>query len=478
MSCNCGNPTCGGGCSSSCGCSCGNPTCGGCCNQTVVQPYTVNPCTPSSTNCGTNLPTPAPYYQCAPQCQENHCQEIQTFLYATAICVNFAWNVPECGQTATLYFSDVRVLPVGAYIWHADFGYFEILSFDSRTGQVVVLNPCLDGNAAPGTNIPACTCFVVTDPPAEIPDPDNPCVAIDFTAPAIDVPLDITVTSTDGLEVGSLVAIGSGIYFLQAIVSPTIITIVNQGQGITPGTPVIARDAAGNLQYCLVSTAINACTKDVVESGVVLACNENETVPLGGATVGHVLTLQNAGTDVAAFAAPCCDAILDEFGGSLTPCSDFENLTNYFNDTSDVTQEEILGPGEVFTSDIATVSFTNTSECRNLIYFHNSQARLRITALSPGNLGRVDYDIELQVQYNGGGYNTVRTENYVQDITSGNWEIHALSWELNHFGVAQVAPAGVTTIDVRAVITNDPTTGGSIGVFDFVTEVTGIFVAV
>jgi hypothetical protein len=100
----------------------------------------------------------------------------------------------------------------------------------------------------------------VTAPPCcqDNPDPSIPFLAVDFTAPADGDCTTITVTSVAGLAEGDEITIGSGIYTLNNIISPTTIEICNNGSGITPGTVVHARNDAGQLQYPIVSIT-NCC---------------------------------------------------------------------------------------------------------------------------------------------------------------------------------------------------------------------------
>lgn len=239
-------------------CGCGNSNCTGC-SQCNDPNFTVRPCSPLA-NCGNiQAASPLPYYQKTPTCQEDHCQQIFNTLYATAIKNTYSWNIPVCDGQATLYFSDLKVIPIGSYIWNPTYGYFEVIAFDHNTGQVTILNHCNEGNAAVGTNVPACTPFVVVAAPVAGFDPfSDACVAIDFTAPADGDCIDITITNLGTIATGDQIQIGTGRYRVSAIVSPTIITICNDGLGITPGTAVIALDSAGNYQYCI-AVVTNCC---------------------------------------------------------------------------------------------------------------------------------------------------------------------------------------------------------------------------
>lgn len=286
-------------------CGCGNSSCSGCgCNAAIPA-------------------TPLPFYACAPVCPENHKQTVvvQNFYYDIA--AQNTWNVPTCGATAVLYVPGVKSIAIGAYIWSSEFGYFEVTAFDASSNQVTVKNNCNEDNAAPGTNVPACSKFTVTDPPQEDSPTSSTCIAVDFTAPPV-VPavgscIPITLTDLDSIQVADLIQIGAGRYRVESIDGPDTITICNDGLGLVPGTAVIALNGAGDYQYCI--TVVSTC----------------------------------------------CERILDEFGGDLTPCSDFENdLSN-----PDVTGDLVAGPttigdGEFLDSDSIVLSFENESTCRTM----------------------------------------------------------------------------------------------------------------
>lgn len=238
-------------------------------------------------NCGCSA---VPYYQQTPVCEEDHCLKVYQPQFNFSVCPTSSWNVPLCGQTAILEVPGLQGATVGSFLWHPQFGYFKINSVDAVNGLLGITNTCVEGNASAGAQIPACTCFIVTDPPVDT-SLTGVCVDIDFTAPEVDVPLDIILTSTIGLTVGDTVQIGTGFYLLSAIKPDNVVTIVNKGEGITPGTPVIARDAEGNPLFCLSVVSTNPCAVAVEKEVILLGCNEDGiTVPLKGLNDGWVVT--------------------------------------------------------------------------------------------------------------------------------------------------------------------------------------------
>jgi len=98
---------------------------------------------------------------------------------------------------------------------------------------------------------------VVAPPPCPQTTSTVPFVAEDFTAPADSVCITITVTDTSTLVEGSTVQISTGSYLLQSIISLTEIEICNEGEGLAPGTIVVAEDSGGNLQYPVVTLTGN-----------------------------------------------------------------------------------------------------------------------------------------------------------------------------------------------------------------------------
>ncbi len=277
--------------------ACCNPTPSGCCQNVVV-------------------PAPTPFYNCAPACPENHTQKIVIQSFRADVKIVDSWNVPACDLSAVVNTESLNAIVVGSYLWNPTYGYFLITAFNSGTGQITLLNPCVTGNASPGTQIPACTEFTVTVPPCDCTNDSQVCVAIDFTAPDVGDCIDITLTNTTGILVGNVIQIGTGQYRVSALKPNDIITICNDGDGITPGTSVIAKDAQGNYQYCIQVVASNPCDADVITTGKVLACDGGGIIsPLGGATAGQVLTLVDATLETASYqdnVPDCCADLQDE----------------------------------------------------------------------------------------------------------------------------------------------------------------------
>lgn len=243
--------------------------------------------------CSCSSCSSVPFYAQADVCPEDNCEKIYQAQFDFAVCPSVGWNVPSCGNTSILSVPGLAGASIGSYIWSAVYGYFEITSIDATRGLLGVTNNCTAGNAAPGTQIPACTCFVVTVPPVDTGDQPGNCLVLSFTAPEEDLPLDITLTSTTGITASNTIQIGSGFYFVEAVKPGGIITIVNKGQGAIPGTPVLGgKDSSGNYLNCVSIISNNPCDATAENTGKILICDgEGLQVPLAGAgEVGYVPT--------------------------------------------------------------------------------------------------------------------------------------------------------------------------------------------
>lgn len=302
-------------CGSSAPCACGSGSLSTC-NQVGVTGC----CGSSSaaiSSCCSNVvqATPLPYYSCAPACPEDHTQKIVINKFAADIKITSSWNVPVCGESAIVTVPGLTAIAIGSYIWNAEFGYFEVTAFNAGTQQITIANRCTDGNAAAGTNVPACTEFIVTDPPVDISTQSGACVAVDFTAPpacpAVGCCINITLTTVTGIISGGIVQIGTGFYTVDAVLPNDIITICNNGDGILPGTSVIALDASGNYQYCLTILSSNPCDNEEVEEGTLIVCAEQAIHPVVGEGIkpGYIVaaTLEDT-ANVALVPPPMTDA--------------------------------------------------------------------------------------------------------------------------------------------------------------------------
>lgn len=249
---------------------------------------------------GTTL-VPQPFYAAGVACKEDHTNNVYVQQFAYGILIQSSWNIPLCGGAAILSVPGTYAVSVGSYIWNSNFGYFQIVSFDAVAQTISIQNPCFTDNAAPGVEVPACTTFAVgPEPCCEDVGQTGIFVKYDFTAPADGDCIDITLTFIDGLITGNNLQIGSGIYKLNEVKANDVVTICNQGEGITPGTPVIAQNINGQYQYPVIQLSINPCEQPVIGTGAIIACDTNGMSPITGSN-GYVFTIDDAVTGSGTF---------------------------------------------------------------------------------------------------------------------------------------------------------------------------------
>jgi hypothetical protein len=233
-----------------------------------------------------------------------------------AVKITNAWNIPECGETATLNVPGLTEVGIGSIVWLQSFGYFTITQFNYNSGnpQLTVRNDCLSANADPGTAVPACSVATIGIPDSSGtttggPSSIYPYQASDFIIPAVSAgmgcttPVQISVTNVNGLSAGKNVQIAGNTYLLVSVDSATLITICNKGLGGTVGTTVFARDSSGLLIHPVILIDVNSCTNATITSGAVLACNDGTASPLTGAMVGMLISLTNVTTGEAQYVA-------------------------------------------------------------------------------------------------------------------------------------------------------------------------------
>jgi len=244
---------------------------------------------------------PQPFYAQSSACAQDHTKNVYIQQISLGLQIQSAWNIPSCGSSAVLSVPGLTAASVGSTIWHESYGYFEIIAYDVIGQTITIQNNCTEGNAAPGTQVASCTTFTISPPPCCSPTTDGVFVAIDFTAPDVDDCIDITLTSTEGLISGYGVSIGSGVYVLQEVKANNIVTICNDGEGIVPGTSVIAQDYAGNYQYPVTVVSTNPCSQDTTNGGAVLVCRDGFVRPLAVPEVPVLLVGTNVTGNIATY---------------------------------------------------------------------------------------------------------------------------------------------------------------------------------
>jgi len=197
-----------------------------------------------------------------PPCPENHCLEIITNIYSTGIQVSNSWIIPSCNDYAILIVPNLLAVHLGSYIWNNSFGFYEIVAYNSLNGELTIKNNCNVSNAAPGTEVPTCTIFIITDIPCDQLEDLFPFLASDFTAPNVGFCTAIKVTTTISLFVGAIITLSTGVYLINSIVDTTTIEICNTGSGIIGGTTVYAVGLNGQLQYSLIVINLSASAQN------------------------------------------------------------------------------------------------------------------------------------------------------------------------------------------------------------------------
>lgn len=434
----------------SCGCSSTSNSCNG------------NPC--GAPSCGSN-PSPTPYYESTPQCQEDHCKEVNNYLFNTTISPDNSWNIPACGNLVTFVVGDLNTFHIGAYIWSETYGYFEVVGFDRNTHQLTVINNCIEGNATPGTKVEACSLFIVVDPPLEAGGANGQvCLELDFTAPAVSSCILITVTTIGTLVAGDTVRIGSGTYRVQEINSATTITICNDGEGITPGSPVIAKNSAGQYQYCLVVISNCCATLSEEISDINVELNDLSS------DVGAVTTVVNT--------------IVTNFGGvPPSPCSNYQNFL-YSNQSGALvsTPVEIVAQAN-HTTGISSFSTTNTSTCRNVIVLSILHLDWIYTLDSELEIDCLWTNVAIERRINGGAWNILYSRPVADYFCDGggfgNVGDYTNSYQRSLYEFHNIAPAAGLGLEARAVFTNNNAIGGaSVFLDEFQLQLTALLVGV
>lgn len=304
------------------------------CNSCVKL---VSPC---HTGCRCRKCLPTPFYQ-NQICQEDNSKVIVNTKYTGSLKTTAPFNMPGCGISATVVFAGLKQILLNSRLWSFGVGYLTVIAFNPDTSAVTLRNDCdsvenPDNQAPIGTLIPACTQFIPapTNNNSSSGSPSGiasayPYVAVAFTAPpaspAVGSCINISVTNTNGLSVGKAIQIAGGTYILQSITSSTLITICNNGAGVTSGTPIDAQ-IGGVYVTPIVLIDSNACTNLAVTSGKIIVCKDDISQPLIGSANGQV---------------PVLDVLSGEvnFRDLLIPVGDCTNLTICFTVDPDLPDE-------------------------------------------------------------------------------------------------------------------------------------------
>lgn len=312
--------------------------------------------------CPTITAGPKPYYEeVSESVVECHKTVVHQNIYAAGVLASEPWNVPEVNEDVAVQLEGVTIIPVGAYLYNPNYGYYLISQWNPKSGQVGLVNDGILGNAGPGTYVPANIPFLITPKPCCEDDTSSffPFLAQDFTAPPINQSVTVEVTSTFGLTVGDFVRIGEGLYRLESINSTRQIEIFNSGGGHPLNTVVESRDGDNNFQYLITPEASFACTaNDLVSAGRMIVCDGDEQKLLTGAAVGQVPVLQDPVTGDVAFESLGTLSIVDN---SVTTVKLADGSVTEAKIANDAVTAEKIEAGAVGTAELADNS-VNTNK--------------------------------------------------------------------------------------------------------------------
>lgn len=376
-----------------------------------------------------------PFSSETPNCPSSGCQEINTYRFSTSVRPDNSFVVPNCGGTSTFTASDIDMLQIGSYLWSKEYGYLEVISFNPLSHQITVLNHCNEGNIAVGSQVSACSDFDVIDPPFIANNPQNGgiCVAVDFTAPAIGDCILITLTDTTGIITGDSIQIGTGTYVVGVIVGSTVLSICNDGDGLIAGTPVIAKNGAGEYQYCI-------------------------------SILGN-----------------CCTTIQNRFGGTLDPCSSIADLIVVQSSASGAASGTLNNIGNSVETAEAGFNYTNTSPCRTLKAKINVYAIGVVTMVPPLFFAPgFGFNIEIFEKVDAGAYVSVASLLKAKLIDSSTPGTPIDGFQIVFNKTLVLAPGAAQVLRYKGRITRVASSGvpGNASVASFLTKATTLAVAV
>ena len=276
------------------GCNCGNK------NKTVVS--TVPTTTTELCSCG------KPKSECGKgtcgcnheqkPCLEDHSVALVESVYTTTVTATDTWVMPAVDDCVQLHLKDVTNILPGSILWNKSVGYLHVSSYDASSGYVTACNEGEDGNAEVGSTFPSCMSFHVGIPTQCNCDDGytGACLAADVTSPGVGETTEVSVTTVSGLFIGDIIDIAGYMYKITAITDINTITVKNEGFGAPIGT-VIKNDPNCTGKPCTVKiTVVNSddpCTKNPVNEGVIIVCDEGERKPFEGTADSQIAVWDN-----------------------------------------------------------------------------------------------------------------------------------------------------------------------------------------
>lgn len=300
----------------------------------------------------------------ASPCAEDHTLEIVTTEYAAALKVSNKWTVPACNQTAELTVPGLRAAHIGSFLWSADYGAFEIVSFNPGANTLLVRNPCILGNVSPGTIIPAANLFILTPPPLDIAANLISYVTANFIVPAVGNSVTIQVTSTEGIQAGYDIQVGSSRFHVDTVVDEETLQVTNLGFGGAIGSTIYAFNGAGDYQYAVIIVNSSAVFSEEKTGGPLTlnAANPTQELQLAPTQLivynnaslnkaaqifytvrAHVTgNMQNANSNLAAYNFQLQQAVN---GGSILSVVNMNESKYTSNDTQFSESKEVMWAG-------------------------------------------------------------------------------------------------------------------------------------
>lgn len=269
------------------------PKCGTCSIQGEAQTVAAtDPCA-TQTECTTPVDP----------CEEDHTQTICDTKFATTLKVTNTFNFPAIGEFASLTLEGVTSLLPGSILWNRTVGRLYVESFDVATGVAVVTNKgdsCDTSAKTPGDSVPACTEFNLGIPECNSGGAINnsdvfPYLAADFVAPANGSCGLASVTNVVGISVNDIVSINTFLYRVKSIPDANTIELCNEGDGAPTGQVIRFDpncDEVPDVQVISVSSD-DPCSRDGINSGVILVCDSGVAQPLIGTADSQVAVWDN-----------------------------------------------------------------------------------------------------------------------------------------------------------------------------------------
>ena len=276
------------------GCNCGNKT------KTIVStvPTTTTElcsCGKPKSDCGKG--TCGCNHEQKP-CLEDHSVTLVESVYTTTVTATDTWVMPAVDDCVQLHLKDVTNILPDSILWNKSVGYLHVSSYDASSGYVTACNEGEDGNAEVGSTFPSCMSFHVGIPTQCNCDDGytGACLAADVTSPGVGETTEVSVTTVSGLFIGDIIDIAGYMYKITAITDINTITVKNEGFGAPIGT-VIKNDPNCTGKPCTVKiTVVNSddpCTKNPVNEGVIIVCDEGERKPFEGTADSQIAVWDN-----------------------------------------------------------------------------------------------------------------------------------------------------------------------------------------